>query len=239
MNNASHARPRNRARCQWRPNHAKQTIRSGSRMDGLLQARACAPSSLICSTSTDASLWRAFAMMHASATPPPPTLAHLTRPRAARRGNIARAADPPTPRRACQQWCLWWMQYTSRTIPAKPGRRCLEAYLPAATTACQRPRAHGAHVSARGRNNFHPRAHRARPRRLLATPRRLFLAPSLADRCSAESPSGLWPTRNTARFRGGLQRSSSRAAFFVFQSVVRSRTGLSKFAEPYVQEHRP
>ena len=172
-------------------------------------------------------------MMHASATPPPsPKLAHLTRSRAACRGNIARAADPPTPRRACQQWCLWWMQYTSRTIPAKPGRRCLEAYLPAATTACQRPRAHGAHVAARGRINFHPRAQLARPR-------------------GVSSSHQVWPIGALQRVHQGFGQQETLLGFvgacrdpavgplFFVQSVVRSRTGLSKFAEPYVQEHRP
>jgi len=71
-------------------------------------------------------------------------------------------------------------------IYSKNHSRKARPSLPAAPTACQRPRAHGAHAAARGRNNFHPRAHRATTRRLLATPRRLFLAPSLADRRSAE-----------------------------------------------------
>ena len=176
-------------------------------MDGLLQARACAPSSLICSTSTDASLWRAFAMMYMPPRPPPhacssdPSVCCTSRQYCS--SGRSTHAEAGMPAMVSVVDAIYFKNHSHKAWPSLSrgiSSRSNDG-LPKAT--CPR----SSHCSAR-KSQF-PSEGTTR-----TTTWRLFLAPSLADRRFAGSPSGLWPTRNTARLRGGLQRSSSRAAFF-------------------------
>ena len=149
--------------------------------------------------------WRALATTHASADPPPhvrssgPSACCVSRQYCSRgRSTHAEAGMPTTvsvvdaiyfKNHSRKAWPSLSRGISSRSNDGLPKATCPRS---SRCSPCK--------------NNFQPRARRAGPRRFLATPRRLFLAPSLADPRSAESPSGLWPTRNTARLRGGLQR---------------------------------